>query len=225
MKFEYKGQVYNFPTSLSQITLDQRILFHKQYGNEIDSSYQYISVMEDGAIKDLELIEWRLLNAFKTFAFFANIPLEDVLNELNAEHAIAVYASCFQQIIESQEEIELQTEYYWNDETWVLQSPTLDYNSKATFGEFINAKQTIKALSDLGQGHWESLQYLAAIYLRKKDEPFEENLLVENGERMELMKKLPLDIAMAVGFFLQSSMSLFLSNLAFSNQAQQKELI
>jgi hypothetical protein len=83
----------------------------------------------------------------------------------------------------------------------------------------------VKALNELGKGIWESMPTLAAIFLQKEGETFSEELISGDSERIKLMYELPMDIALSVAFFLQSSMSLYTNNLASSILEEQKELI
>jgi hypothetical protein len=90
-----------------------------------------------------------------------------------------------------------------------------------SLNEFLHAKEIVRQLVSVGSGNWEPLPYLCAIYLRKKGEPFTEELVTEGSERIELMKTLPLDIALSVGFFLTDTMSLYLKTSQSSNQAEE----
>ena len=81
-------------------------------------------------------------------------------------------------------------------------------------------------MHELGAGNWDVIPYLASIYLRKDGEKFEESWLSEGSERLELMNDLPMDIAVAVAFFLQNSMSLYLKTFpSLQQEVQAKDQI
>ena len=161
--------------------------------------------------------------AAMNFSFFSGIPLEEVEQNIAVDDVLNIYYSCFYQLFQQEEELELQPEYLWNDEFWKLESPELTFESKITFNEFITSKQIVKQMSELASGHWESLPYLACVYLKREDESFEEKWLAPGSERMEMMLDLPMDIAVAVAFFLQSSMSMYLKTLASSQEEEAEK--
>jgi len=66
---------------------------------------------------------------------------------------------------------------------------------------------------------------LSAIYLRKKGEEYDESFLYEGSDRLELMKQLPMDIALAVGFFLSSSMNLYINHFQSFTPQEQREAV
>jgi hypothetical protein len=64
---------------------------------------------------------------------------------------------------------------------------------------------------------------LCAIYFRKKGEPYSEEFLYEDSDRIKLMHELPMNYAMQVGFFLTSSLSFWINTLMYSGSQEQKE--
>ena len=221
MKYYYQDNEYNFPTSLSQITLRQRIEFESLYG-------QIIKELQDEIFKEDEVdaIDISVMNvsiASMNVSFFSGIPLEEVQNNISIDDVMMIYNSCFSLLYQQQEEIELQEEYLWNDEFWRIGIPELSFESTITFNELITSKQVVKQMHELGAGNWESILYLAAIYLRKEDEVFKEEWLKPGSERTEMMYELPMDIAVAIGFFLQSSMNTYLKNFQYSAVAETEK--
>ena len=227
MKFTYRDNEYVFPVSLDQIKLKQRIEFDQLYGSEIrDLQEQTFKFDEKGNELPVDELELTFFNGFvatRNFSFFTGIPLDEVEKNISIEDVLTIYFSCFHQIYLQQDEIELKDSYVWNDEVWKLEAPELTFESKLTFNEFITSKQIIKQMHELGAGNWDVIPYLASIYLRKDGEKFEESWLSEGSERLELMKDLPMDIAVAVAFFLQSSMSMYLKTLASSQEEEAEK--
>ena len=225
MKFIYKESEYDVPTSLSQIKLRQKIEFDNLYSEKIEALKNEVFGDENKEVSDLDSMLLTFSVAAMNFSFFSGIPLEEVEQNIAVDDVLNIYYSCFYQLFQQEEELELQPEYLWNDEFWKLESPELTFESKITFNEFITSKQIVKQMSELASGHWESLPYLACVYLKREDESFEEKWLAPGSERMEMMLDLPMDIAVAVAFFLQSSMSMYLKTLASSQEEEvEKDL-
>ena len=223
MKFIYKDSEYEVPTSLSQIKLRQKIEFDNLYGEKIEALKNEVFGDENKEVSDLDSMLLTFSVAAMNFSFFSGIPLEEVEQNIAVDDVLNIYYSCFYQLFQQEEELELQPEYLWNDEFWKLESPELTFESKITFNEFITSKQIVKQMSELASGHWESLPYLACVYLKREDESFEEKWLAPGSERMEMMLDLPMDIAVAVAFFLQSSMSMYLKTLASSQEEEAEK--
>ena len=223
MKFLYKDSEYEIPTSLSQITLRQKIEFDAIYGEKIEALKNEVFGDENKEVDDIDTMLLTFSVAAMNFSFFSGIPLEEVEQNIAVDDVLNIYYSCFYQLFQQEEELELQPEYLWNDEFWKLESPELTFESKITFNEFITSKQIVKQMSELASGHWESLPYLACVYLKREDESFEEKWLAPGSERMEMMLDLPMDIAVAVAFFLQSSMSMYLKTLASSQEEEAEK--
>lgn len=223
MQLSLNDKVYEMPPSLSQIKLKQHIAFIKKYGADIDKQEVILLAMPDGDEKNIELTLHNLDVACKTIAFYAGIALEDV-QKTNINHVLNIYQSCFKQLFEQQDNLELQEKYLWNDEIWNLEQPKISYQTKISFNQFVTSKQIVKSLADLSKGIWEAMPILATIFLQKEGEGFKEAMIAEGSERVQLMNELPMDIALSVAFFLQSSMSLYMISLVFSEQVGQKAL-
>lgn len=212
------------PSSLSEFTLGQRIAFHEQYGKQLEEMAKSILEIEDETARELELVEFRWRQMINTFAFFANVTPEAVEESEFLDQIASIYYASMAMLFEDQEELELQQEFIWKDETWELSPPVLNNGSKITFGEFIDSKSIVKDTIDLGGGRWDYMPKLCAIYLRKKGEPYTEELTYEDSERIQLMHELPMDIALQVGFFLTASLNLFNNTLRSSRPLESKEL-
>lgn len=213
-----------FPSSLSEYTLGQRIAFHQEHGVLLDQMLESILKMEDEFQKELEMVNYQLEKMFRTFAFFAGCTLEAVKEDKFIDDISNIYYSCLAVLFDEEKSLELQRSFLWKGEQWELAEPELKNGSKMKFGEFIDAKQTVKDMSDLGAGKWEAMLPLCAIYLRKKDEQYKEEFLFEGSERMELMKELPMDMAMQVGFFLNSCLNFYINTSMSLKSQEQREL-
>jgi hypothetical protein len=204
------------PTSLSEFTLGQRIAFQNEYGKALDDWLQQILAIEDETMREIELTEYQIEKCFRTFAFFAGCTPEALKESEFIDDIANIYHSSLAVLFEDEDNIEFKTSFEWKGDTWVIHPPELKQGSKMTFGEFIESKQVVKDLVELGAGKWEAMLRLCAIYLRKTNEEYNSAFLEDQSARMLLMTELPMDIALAVGFFLSSSTSLYRNTFPFS---------
>lgn len=223
MKFNYNGKEYLYPASHSDITLGQRIELHERYGIAYEQKLKELQAIEDEHEQFISLTEARMLFACQCVSFFTGIELEVILESFDIDQVLKVYEASMILLSEQEAEITIQPYYEFNGERWVIESPKLTPKSKITFNEFLTSKEIVRQLEQLGNGRWKSLQYLCCIYLRKEGEAFNEDWIEEDSDRMQLMAKLPMDIALAVAFFLVSSMNLFQNTLPYSNVEEERE--
>lgn len=225
MQISINNTWITIPSSLSEITLKQKIDFQKQYGDSLLEMAKSIHDMPDGFEKELEMTQFQVEQMFKTMAFFCNCT-EQALKESEFIDKIAgIYYSCLSQLNEQNELLELQQSHVWNEEEWFIDHPELKNGDRMTFGEFIDAKQIIQDMVNVGNNRWECLLPLCAIFLRKKGEAYDESFLFEDSERLKLMQTLPFNIALNVGFFLTSSLNMYIEAFRFSPNQEQKEVV
>lgn len=215
-----------FPSSLSEYTLGQRIAFHKEHGELLDKMLESILAMEDELKREVELVEFHFEKMCRTVAFFSGFSLEAIKETQYLEDVERYYRSSIAVLFEDEEreKSEPKLSFVWNGEEWELPEPEIKNGSKTKFGEFIDGKQTVNNMIDLGYGKWEAMLALCAIYLRKKGEPYKQEFLYEGSERMELMKQLPMNIATQVGFFLNRCLSFYINISLSSGNPELKEV-
>lgn len=195
------------PSTLSEITIGQRIRFHEQHGVYLDELFEKAQLSDNETDRQLETVSYNYERMLRVFAFFAGIDVED-LNESEFIDVIAVvYYNRLEALWEDKYPEAQQTEFDFKEEKWYLSEPVLSNGSLMSFGEFIDAKQLVKDMMDAKAGKWMIVKYLAAIYLRRKDEAYKEDFLYPTSERLKLMEELPMDIAQQVDFFLSSTTS------------------
>lgn len=221
MQILVNDTLVNIPSSLSEITLEERIRFHDQYGASLDEEITRITAMEEGQLKDLEWSHFHIDIACKTFSFFSGIDL-DIVREAESLTTIMQIYNIVKTCLIEEPELEATTTFNWKGEIWKIQPPILQADSAITFGEFIDSKQILQDMYELGAGKWDSLLRLCAIYLRKQGEGYEKTFALDNSPRLELMKSLPMDIALHVGFFLTNSMHIYWNTLACSVAVEPK---
>jgi hypothetical protein len=224
MRIIINGKQVTLPTSPREITLGQRIDFHNQYGREFDLMVSSIQAMPDGIEKDLEIVHFQMEKMFAAFAFFTGTNPEALKESEFIDQIANLYYSSLSVLLEEENTPDLQNEFYWKDCMWQLHPAELKHGSMMTFGEFIDSKQMVKDMADLGKGNWEAMLRLAAIFLRKKGEVYDKSFSYEGSDRIELMRELPMDIAIQVGFFLTGSLRSFLNTFqSFSQAKDQKQ--
>lgn len=216
---------HNLPSTLSEITLKQRIDFQITHGNLLDEMQKSILEIKDEDERELEIANFQIEKMYRSISFFLNIDLDALKNSEFIDQIVHAYVSSLDLVLrEEQEIIENPVyEFTWNKEEWVLSHPELTYGHKMKFGEFIDSKQMIQDMINLGKSRWECLIPLAAIFLRKSGEQYEASFLHEGSDRLKLMESLPLNIALQVAFFLTNSLSMFINSSQFSFLQELKE--
>ena len=219
MKFEVEGKKYNFPASLRDITLGQRIDFYNRFGKDHEKENERIKDIEDEFEKNIESTALGIKMAVDSFSFFTDLDIELIKEKFDLNQILNVYYTSTQLINEQEKAVKLESEYVWNNELWYIEYPTVTAQSKFTFNEFITAKETIRQLKLVSESDFTALHYLACVFLRKKDEAFNDDFLNPQSERFKLMRELPMDIALGVGFFLTNSIQILLNSQSLTKES------
>lgn len=209
----------------SLLTLGQRITFYEQYGRALDEQKDTISKMVDGDDKELEIVNYNYEKMLRVFAFIADISLETVKESEFIDVIATVYYSRLAELFDDISIEEPKTEFEFNGGQWLLSEPELKNGGLMSFGEFIDAKMLVKDMIEAEKSKWEIVKYLAAIYLRKKDEKYKEEFLYESSDRLKVMEELPMDIAGHVDFFLSGIMNFSILTLKSSERVVSKDLV
>lgn len=200
MRFFHNDKEYQYPTSLSEITLEQQIASYNLYGAKYFENKLKAENIED--IEQRELEENRLYEelATQSFSFFTGIDIKTIKEVLGLPLVLGIYTKAAKMLYLEETEIALQSEYLFNNEKWVLPNFETTPRSLFSFNEFLVSKENVRQLVTTKQSAAQILLYLSCIFLRKPGESFNE-AHIEQGPRMELFKNLTLDIATAVGVF------------------------
>lgn len=206
---------HNVPSDLSQVTLGMFIQYYEKYGKALDEQLAEIDNEIDFDLHiDKEALSW--YSFFTGYNFFetTDVDLTDMLLQYRILRAL---------LKESESNCKrFPIEVDWKEEKWVIQDYKVTPGSTMSFGEVITGKEVVRQITKIGQGKWDALPYLCAVYLRKKDESFNEAVI---EQRVIEMQELPLDIALMVAFFLSSSISIFRKHLLSSlNQAAETKM-
>jgi hypothetical protein len=189
------------PSSKDEFTLGQRIAYDREHGSLLNQMMESITAMEDETEKRIELMEFHFEKMFRVFSFFTGIPV-DVLKESDfIEQVAEIYHMVLMPVIDYAEPKESQKEFLFDNDTWILPAAELKHGDKTSFGEIIDCKQRVCDMAEMELPLSEMLLPVSAIYLRKKDEDYQEEFLFEGSERLALMEKLPMSIVEHVAFF------------------------
>lgn len=204
----------SFPTSLSQITLSQRIEYEELYGKELKASRPEIG-------ESIEYFFWIADAACKALSFFSGEPLESIQTDYELSQVINAYTATLRVLLDEEADIVIEESYEWDDETWYLVPPgnekgTLDI----TYETFVFYKSIIKDMMALSEGNWEVMPNLCALYLRKEGETLD-TILEIYEERRNLFMNLTMDIVLAVGVFLNDTMLDYIKSLGLPKDWQE----
>lgn len=215
MTYSSGDKQYTLPDSLSQITLQSRIDYENLYGKELKAQKATIDAMPDGSDKDVESFIWLADSACKAFSFFTGIELEQVRTTLECRQVINVFQASIQQLLIEEMQIKVQPIYVFNERNWIISAPIESTDASINYSQFVTLKQLILDIASFGEGNWEKLIILCVYYFRMEGETFD-NITDRQFDfegRKELLKSLPLDIALTVGIFLRDTMILYLDTL------------
>ena len=225
---------YTIPFDVSQISLADFLDYYRQYGRELDKEMaavnekQYEGDEETAALMHTLAIDSQLdKEALAWFSFWTKKDFMNAGDVPNVGELIIWYKTFKPLLIQSQEASmdALEKRIEWNDAVWEIQPHTVTPTSKMSFNEIITSKEIIRQVYAIGQNSWDALPYLCAVFFRKQGELFEDIFIVEGSERLELMKTLPLSIALQVSFFLASCVSTWKTRLAFSEKVEDLEML
>lgn len=224
MRVRINGIECLIPSSLSEITLKQKIDFQIAHGNELDAMSKSIQEIEDEDDKELEQLQFNIISIFRTLSFFLPFDIESLKQTEHVQSLVNIYTNSIALLNQQEKYIEENPvyEFTWLNDEWELHTPELNQGDKMTFGELIDAKQIVQDMLNAGKNRWECMLSLCAIFLRKKNEPYEDRFVYPNSERLKLMEQLPMDIALQVGFFLSASLSLYTKIFQSSTLPEQK---
>lgn len=208
------------PFDLSVISLGKFIEFHEAHGRKLERelseilSRDYFKILKSKGFSDISQEDIDLhrhmdidlhldKEALAWCTFWTGYDFEELIGQPSIQPVLDYYRLLKFLLKESEEDAKNLTEdIQWNGEAWSIQDFKVNPASDMTFNEIITSKEIMRQVYAIGKGKWEGLPYLCAVFLRKKDEAFSDELIYEGSERLKLMQELPMDIALRVAFFL-----------------------
>ncbi|RFM30037.1 hypothetical protein [Deminuibacter soli] len=230
MQVTINDKLHDVPFDLADISLGQYLEYHQQYGRELDEAMQVIAKKEyDGDQDDTDLLRQMDIDAhidneaLAWFSFWTKHDLFDVRQAPLIQPLLDRYR-LFRSILQQAftEAQQLPASVLWNGDEWTIQDFKINPASSMSFNEVITAKEVMRQLHTLGKGRWEAMPYLCAVYFRKKDEAFTDDMVIEGGERLTLMQQLPMPYVCQVAFFLTICVHTWMTTLAYSQEEVQE---
>lgn len=225
---------YDVPFDPAMITLEDFLSYKNEYGNDLDKRLRdivettYSDDVEQNNVEKAYAIEAHLdLEALCWYSFWTKFDLVEAKGHPGITPLLEQYRVLkflFNDDPEEQESFPQQVT--WNDEEWVISDFKINPASDMSFNEIITSKEVVRQIHAIEKGKWDAMPYLCAIFFRKKNEIFSDELISEEGERMTLLKKLPMNYALSVAFFLNiyvsfwTNTSAFLAKRALETQSQ-----
>ena len=221
MEVRINDTIAHVPTDLSQIPLGKFVQYWNEHGRDLDKRLQdvHATKYDDDFERELDFLDIELDEAVAWYSFFTGFNFNDIKDQQANE--LLIHYRIIRDLlkISEEEQYKLDTEITWNNEVWKVK------HWKVTSGAFIlnellTSKEITRQINSIGKGRWEALPYLCAVFFRKVDEPFTEELVKLEGDRMKLMQDLPMSYAMQVAFFLSASVSTFKEISVFLNHPE-----
>lgn len=220
MTITINSKDFKVPFDLSEITLGRYVDWYERYGRDLDKGLNEIrernykklltekgfqSVTEDDIqiYRDIDLDNHLDGEALAWFSFWTGFDFNE------AKHLPEISILLYQyRIFRFIMEDSMKQSYFfpqdieWNGETWRVQDCQVTPQSEMSFNEIVTSKEVMRQVYSIGKGKWDAMPYLACVFFRKKDEPFTDELVHADGERMKLIMDLPMTHVMQVAFFL-----------------------
>lgn len=198
---------FKVPFDPMDISLNDFMQYHEHYGRNLFKQLMGLhdKKFEDEVDQVVAFNDYINEEALSWFSFWTGIDLFPVRNKdfmkplFQAYHALRML---IQPVINSNIKFPLTVDF--DNEKWVIPDYQLVPFSPISFNEIITSKEVCRQLRTLQKDKFDTLPYISAIFFRKKNEAFTDELIYEQGERMLLLKKLPLETAWKIAFFLTS---------------------
>lgn len=238
MNLKINNKNFEVHFDLSLIKLGDYIRWYETYGRDLDKELKEIIDRDykkhltakgftDIDADDIEIHrEIDLDNhldreALAWFSFWTGFDFFEAKGLPEITHLLYQYR-VFRHVMEES----MRATYYfpqeieWNGEKWKVQDFQVTPQSEMTFNEVITSKEVLRQVYAIGKGKWDAMPYLCCVFFRKANEPFTDQLIAEDGERMKLMMELPMSYAMQVAFFLTLCVATWKNTLAYSDEAE-----
>ena len=239
MQVVVNDTVHEVPFSLNDITLGRFIEYYDRYGRDLDKDLQdivsrnyekllteknYEVTEEDISLHRQIDLDVHLDNeALAWFSFWTDCDFIEAKEHPAVQPLLTQYRVLRSLLQQSEENaLLLPAEINWNGETWNIQDFKINPSSEMTFTEIITSKEVMRQTHAIGKGKWDALPYLCAVFFRKKDEQFNDELVIEGSEKLLLMQQLPMTNAIQVAFFLSICVNTWRNTLAYSNEQEQE---
>lgn len=214
MTFTFEEEEYTLPNSLSEISLQTHIDWIINYGAELSARKIAAELEIDMDVKNLNLHLIFIDEATKAFSHYTGIPLATVETSIELSQILNAYTVTQILLAVESRGVEIQPTYDWKGDTWAIGAVDLGTPSGLTREQFRTIKKLAEYVIALSEGDWTKMPYICAAYFRLDGEPFNPDYLNADNTRFLIMAELPMDIAIAVATYLQSSLSIYTEVIA-----------
>ena len=182
------------PTKLKDITLSQWVGYLNQFG-----------IPENTGDETADFV-YNLLNRWMYYTGNPQ-PSQDELVNVLKEQSIADALMKAEQLA-----LNYNDTYIWNDAIWRIQ-PLINNTGKLTRAEFEITQDLALIYSDMQDGKNEALYHLCAAFFRQEGEPYTSELVDDDGDRIALIKTLPLNLALCVHDYTKDCIDIYLNSI------------
>lgn len=198
-------EILKLPTSLRQITLEQWVQWDEVYGKKLAKKAMSIPVEHED---ELMLFNYEL--NLKYYCHYTNTSLEELNYFLDGKPEFkieVIKVVCESQMMIFREMCELKEnsipeQFSFNDSKWSIVPPVkVQKPEYLTIKEFDLSQAIALIFSELQGGNSQALYELCAAYLRPNGFPFAGT----KKQEIELMKSLPLHIALCVKRYVEET--------------------
>lgn len=211
-----------------QITLGQYIDYQNEYGDLLDK--ELIGLI-DTYKPDLNSVDYQIAidnhldkEALSWFSFWTRISLLDLMGEPIVKPLLDAWRT-MRSLIVNNDEVIFPFKAVWKSESWEIQNWSVTPESQMSFNEIVTSKEIMRQIYAVGQGKWQSMPFLCAIFFRREAEVFEDSFVHASKERLMLMQQeLPFAYALKVGFFLSICVAFWSNTFLYSRLQEVKKL-
>lgn len=225
MQFIVDNIAHEIPLNLPDITLGRFVNYYDAYGRDLDNELKELMAKDyknEGYSDDeLELHKEIILDdhldkeGVAWISFWTEKSKEQITKSLSIVPLLNQYRTLRAMLNETEaQEKTIPFEVTWRGDAWSVQDYKVNASSLMDFNEIITSKEIIRQVNSVGKGRWDALPYLCAVFFRKNGEAFNDQFVIEDGERMKIINELPLEYALKVSFFLKSCVSIWRSTSA-----------
>lgn len=184
----------NTPTKLKDITLGRWVDYYNRHGHPVPTGDDTADYVYD------------LVNRWCYYTGKPQ-PTQEELPDVLREQA---YADTV--LNKEKDELNYNDTFLWKDAVWKI-APVVTYTGKMSREDFEVSQDIALIFSDLQDGKEEALFNLCAAYMRKEGEPYHSDLVDDRNERVELMKELPLHMALCVKAYVEYYIDVYLKSI------------
>lgn len=172
------------PANSDELKLIHWIGFFRTYGAELDRAYATLPEMEEGPFKQLQMADHNLDRLYSMTAYFLGIHIDEAERIYTIEEVSEFNNTCFSKWFEHEADT-YKDKYTIDGVVYNLPPPELHPGSTMTFGEFIDSKVVMQNAKATELSKWELLYQLAAIFLRKDGEAYNDSFVQEDTQRFK----------------------------------------